>query len=189
MSGYVGLSVDKWGSKMKRSEINALEAIKLFSIEAHHGQTRKYTLEPYINHPIAVSNMVFYMGGNFSMVSAAILHDVVEDTKVEFHGLSEYLKDIRTRYEINTNEIYGLVHELTDKYTKDSYPHLNRKERKSLEAATWVNKSLNAQIIKRCDLYDNSLSIEKHDPEFYILYKEEVESIFNVMSKIGTGDE
>lgn len=51
-----------------------------FAIIAHENQYRKdNTL--YINHPIAVANMVRNLGYNDEVIAAAYLHDVVEDTK------------------------------------------------------------------------------------------------------------
>ena len=57
-----------------------------FAKAAHEsvGQVRKYTADPYIVHPLAVAQMVHDVtqGDEHyeSMVAAALLHDVVEDT-------------------------------------------------------------------------------------------------------------
>ncbi|MTJ93609.1 MAG: HD domain-containing protein, partial [Desulfovibrio sp.] len=55
-----------------------------FAAEAHAavGQVRKYTGEPYVEHPRAVARLVADAGGDDAMVAAAWLHDVVEDTRV-----------------------------------------------------------------------------------------------------------
>ena len=50
-----------------------------FCIVAHKGQVRKSGI-PYAIHPILVSCIVAYYGGEESMICAALLHDVVEDT-------------------------------------------------------------------------------------------------------------
>ena len=50
-----------------------------FCIVAHKGQIRKSGI-PYAIHPILVSCIVAYYGGEESMICAALLHDVVEDT-------------------------------------------------------------------------------------------------------------
>ncbi len=54
---------------------NALD----FAKEAHEGQFRK-SGEPYIIHPILVACIVAHYGGDETMIIAALLHDVVEDT-------------------------------------------------------------------------------------------------------------
>lgn len=47
---------------------------------AHEGQLRK-TGEPFITHPISVSNKVQHLGDEYAIT--AILHDTVEDTHID----------------------------------------------------------------------------------------------------------
>ncbi len=49
---------------------------------AHHGQTR-LSGEPYITHPVAVATIVAELGLDETSAAAALLHDAVEDTRVE----------------------------------------------------------------------------------------------------------
>lgn len=46
------------------------------------GQVRKYTGEPYINHPAAVAELVSSVPHTPEMLAAAWLHDTVEDTPI-----------------------------------------------------------------------------------------------------------
>ena len=109
------------------------DEIEQLARELHGDQKRKYTGDPYVNHTVAVANIVKTYGGDESMVYAAILHDVLEDTYIKesdlFMKLIDVLKDTKLSIDILT-----LVKELTDVYIKDDYPNVNRKGRKEKEA-------------------------------------------------------
>ncbi|NLY03455.1 MAG: bifunctional (p)ppGpp synthetase/guanosine-3',5'-bis(diphosphate) 3'-pyrophosphohydrolase [Campylobacter sp.] len=57
-------------------------------IKEHDGQYRK-SGEAYSVHPILVSCIVAFMGGDDDMIVAALLHDVVEDTNYELSSVRE----------------------------------------------------------------------------------------------------
>jgi len=50
-----------------------------FATKAHEGQVRKGTNRPYIVHPIEVGEIVASMTTDEEVISAAILHDTIED--------------------------------------------------------------------------------------------------------------
>lgn len=50
-----------------------------FATKAHEGQVRKGTTRPYIVHPIEVSKIVSTMTQDEEVISAAVLHDTIED--------------------------------------------------------------------------------------------------------------
>lgn len=50
-----------------------------FATKAHQGQFRKGTKRPYIVHPIEVGDIVATMTSDPEIISAAILHDTIED--------------------------------------------------------------------------------------------------------------
>lgn len=53
-----------------------------FAIKAHDGQTRKKSDIPYIYHPLNLACHCFAMGvDDDALISACLLHDVIEDTK------------------------------------------------------------------------------------------------------------
>ena len=60
-----------------------------FGAGAHEGQTRK-TGEPYITHPIAVAQELAEMRLDAQAITAAILHDVVEDTSASLDDIEEH---------------------------------------------------------------------------------------------------
>lgn len=50
-----------------------------FAKKAHAGQYRKGTARPYIVHPLEVGDIVAGMTADEEIISAAILHDTIED--------------------------------------------------------------------------------------------------------------
>lgn len=50
-----------------------------FATKAHEGQFRKGTKRPYIVHPVEVGDIVAGMTTDEEIISAAILHDTIED--------------------------------------------------------------------------------------------------------------
>ncbi len=60
--------------------IPELERAYLAAKSAHEGQLRKSGAE-YITHPVAVAEILADIGLDLATISAALLHDTVEDTK------------------------------------------------------------------------------------------------------------
>lgn len=158
------------------------EEILKFATEAHGEQTRKYTGLPYITHPVSVAEGVRLHGGDLNQQAAALLHDVLEDTQVTHSDLRAFLH--RTCFQEDAEDILALVVELTDVYTKENFPHLNRRDRKALEASRFQWCSDRAKAIKIQDIEDNTASIVEHDPSFAKIYLEEKELLMRRLSSI-----
>ena len=144
-----------------------LRAIE-FAMKAHDGQTRKYTGEPYVMHPIAVSIIVANVIDDTEMQVAAILHDTVEDTDVTF-------QDIASEF---GHRVFAMVRDLTD-ISKPSDG--NRKTRKELDRIHLSTISDNSKTIKIADLIHNSSSILLADPSFAKVYMREKRELLKVL--------
>ncbi|GGW44283.1 HD domain-containing protein [Arenibacter certesii] len=142
-----------------------------FARKAHGDQQRKYKKELYIEHPIRVAEMLKEIPHTPEMISAAYLHDVVEDTEVT-------LKQINKEF---GKKVGKLVEELTDEFTKDKYPELNRPWRKKKETERIANVSSEAQSIKLADIIDNLPSISHNDSGFAKRYIPEMEALVQVL--------
>lgn len=59
-----------------------------FAIAAHGAQTRKGTQVPYVSHLLQVSGLVLEYGGDSEQATAALLHDVVEDTSATIEAVA-----------------------------------------------------------------------------------------------------
>ena len=60
-------------------ETSMIDKAREFATKAHDGQFRKGTKRPYIVHPIEVGDIVSTMTTDEEVISAAILHDTIED--------------------------------------------------------------------------------------------------------------
>lgn len=143
-----------------------------FATKAHKNQKRKYTEEPYVNHVIAVAKTITDLGLHQDLICAALLHDTVEDTETTIEDIDR---------EFGTS-ISNLVEQLTDVYTSETFPKINRTERKKLECYRLSKVSGNAKTIKLADLIDNTSSIVKYDPKFAKVYLREKEEMLQILN-------
>ncbi|MBC7950185.1 MAG: bifunctional (p)ppGpp synthetase/guanosine-3',5'-bis(diphosphate) 3'-pyrophosphohydrolase [Chitinophagaceae bacterium] len=157
-----------------------LEKVKEFATSAHGDQQRKYSPEPYIVHPIRVMEICREYTSDVTVLSAALLHDVIEDTDVTTNKLEQFLLTVLN--EAKVSKTLRLVIELTDVYTKQKYPQLNRRKRKEKERARLGKISREAQIIKYADIIDNSGDLAGAETDFTLLWLREAMANLQVMN-------
>jgi GTP diphosphokinase / guanosine-3',5'-bis(diphosphate) 3'-diphosphatase len=71
----------EWAGYLKPEDVTRLETAYHFSEAAHNGQYRA-SGDPYISHPLAVANILAQLHLDPQALTAALLHDVMEDTSV-----------------------------------------------------------------------------------------------------------
>ena len=79
----------EWAGYLKPEDITQLESAYHFSKAAHEGQYRK-SGEPYISHPLAVADILAQWHMDPQALTAALLHDVTEDTAVTKVEISKH---------------------------------------------------------------------------------------------------
>lgn len=80
--------LDTYRRMYPRAKTGLIEQAYRVADKAHEGQERK-SGEPYIIHPIAVAQIIADMGLPDTVIAAALLHDVVEDTDYPLSQLSD----------------------------------------------------------------------------------------------------
>ena len=60
--------------------MNMLEETIIYATVLHQGKVRKFKNTPYILHPIEVAQILSTMTDDQEVITAGILHDIVEDT-------------------------------------------------------------------------------------------------------------
>jgi (p)ppGpp synthase/HD superfamily hydrolase len=124
-----------------------------YAIWAHGEQKRKYTGEPYWFHLQEVAQILLRYSATADVVAAGWLHDVLEDTCIQFNELVNQFDAT----------IAGLVLEVTDVSRKDHGPRPMRKrlDRQYLAGASW-----RGQMIKCADTISNTKDIVENDKRF-----------------------
>ena len=76
-----------------------------FAANAHDGMVRKKDNTPYILHPLEAATVVGSMTDDRDVISAALLHDVVEDTEITIDEIEEaFGKRVRELVESETED-------------------------------------------------------------------------------------
>ena len=126
-----------------------LAKAEAYARQQHEGQFRKgEAQEPYITHIIEVASRVARYGGSDNAITAAWLHDVVEDCEPE-------IEDIEQLFGVDVAKI---VAEVTDDKS------LSKEQRKALQVSNASHKSEEACLIKWADKTCNLLSIANSPP-------------------------
>jgi GTP diphosphokinase / guanosine-3',5'-bis(diphosphate) 3'-diphosphatase len=122
-----------------------------FAAHKHRDQRRKDEgASPYINHPIALANILVNEGGitDHVVLCAAILHDTIEDTETTYDELVEAFGP----------EIADAVQEVTDDKS------LPKAERKLLQIEHAAHVSPRAKLVKLADKTCNLRDIATSPP-------------------------
>lgn len=144
---------------MKRTLLQRAED---FATCAHvaKGQVRKYTNEPYWMHCKEVAFLVEAVGGDEEMIAAAWLHDTVEDTDTTFQNIHDSFGA----------RVTMLVSDVTDISRPEDG---NRATRKAIDREHIALASPEGKTIKLADLISNASTINRHDPNFAVVYMRE----------------
>src|SRR5271170_4094156 len=89
----VDLRVVELMDKVRRNrpgdDLELLRRAYDFAAEEHKSQTR-LSGEPYLSHPVEVAHLLADMKLDVTSICAALLHDVVEDTKIPLDKITEH---------------------------------------------------------------------------------------------------
>jgi RelA/SpoT family (p)ppGpp synthetase len=140
---------------------NTKKALEL-STRAHEGQFRK-SGEPYIVHPILVAAITAAFSNDETMVQAALLHDVVEDTHYEIEDLrGEFGDDVVHLVEGLTKIVQIRDEKLVPSGSDERLINSALSFRKMLIASI---KDIRVLVIKLCDRLHNMLTLDALRPD------------------------
>lgn len=147
------------------------EMTKLYTKAAHDacGQVRKLSGEPYWVHPIGVADIVARYTDDIATIQGALLHDVIEDTKITRDQLVD----------VFGQEVGDIVQGCSDPQQKD--PNMPRSVRKRINREHAAQQNSKVQNIKVADSIYNLLDMEGMDRESCIQYLKEKEQMIDMM--------
>lgn len=127
-----------------------IEKAITFATRAHEGQVRKGTDRPYIVHPLEVGRIVASMTEDEEIISAAILHDTMEDCE----GITK---------EVICREFTKRVAELVAKESEDKSKTWMERKRATIERLKTACREV--QMISLADKLSNMRDIDRDYPE------------------------
>ena len=140
---------------MEKPVARILEALQFAALK-HRDQRRKdLEASPYINHPIALANILWREGGvtDASVICAALLHDTIEDTQTTAAELRRHFGA----------KVAGIVLEVTDD------KKLDKAVRKRLQIEHAPHLSRAAKLVKLADKISNVRDMNASPPAHWPL--------------------
>ena len=139
-----------------------------FAAKKHHGQMRKETEPlPYITHLFSVALLVAEDGADDDVVTAALLHDTIEDTRTTREEIAQAFNE----------RVATLVESVSEPKEKDG-KKLSWKESKEHYLANLEKASDDAVLVATADKIDNIESkleaFEKEGPALLKRWKQPV---------------
>jgi guanosine-3',5'-bis(diphosphate) 3'-pyrophosphohydrolase len=138
-------------AELPPGELAAVLRALAFAADRHRDQRRKdAAASPYINHPIALANVLVREGGvgEPDVIAAALLHDTLEDTQTTPAELDAAFGA----------RVAGIVAEVTDD------KRLPKAERKRLQVEHAAAISREAKLVKLADKICNLRDMAEHPP-------------------------
>jgi guanosine-3',5'-bis(diphosphate) 3'-pyrophosphohydrolase len=122
-----------------------------FAADKHRNQRRKdEEASPYINHPVALANLLAQAGiSDTTVLAAALLHDTIEDTDATAEELMGAFGQ----------EITAVVLEVTDDKS------LPKEERKRVQIEHAAHLSTPAKLVKLADKICNLRDVSQSPPK------------------------
>jgi guanosine-3',5'-bis(diphosphate) 3'-pyrophosphohydrolase len=146
--------VDDLASYLNKHQVNQVRRAFYFAEQAHEGQLRQ-SGEPYVTHPLAVAKILSGMHMDPESLTAAMLHDVIEDTGITKRAIR--------------NQFGNSVAELVDGVSKlnriDFSTRAEAQAENFQKMAMAMAKDLRVILVKIADRLHNMRTLDVLTPE------------------------
>lgn len=144
-----------------------------FMAEAHEGQLR-YSGKPYISHPVWIAKVISQLNIGQEAVIAALLHDCVEDTKIEIDDIDREFGD----------EVALLVSGLTEVKTKTKGLKINQTNIEVFRKFFFSSvNDVRVLIIRLVDKLHNTMTIEHLPRVRQLIYAQNIMRIYGPLAE------
>jgi (p)ppGpp synthase/HD superfamily hydrolase len=145
---------------------NKIIIAEQFAKMSHYGQVRKFTGEPYYEHPMRVALMATEFNLSINEIVTCWLHDTIEDTTATEEQIIRYFG----------NEVNSLVQELTS--NKEESQKVGKTQYLISKIKGMSNQAFTIKLLDRLDNVTNiTLAPEKFAKKYYIETKEIIDNI------------
>ncbi len=152
------LTIDTLDRKLRNylppDQSNLVRRAFYYAEQAHYGQYRR-SGEPYVSHPLAVTNILAEMRMDHQSLVAAMLHDVIEDTRIDKKTIE--------------NQFGEIVAELVDGVSKLTQIEFSSFEEKQAEnfrkMALAMARDIRVVLVKLADRLHNMRTLGVLPPE------------------------
>ena len=165
-----------------------LEQVENLAKKLHEGQMRKFTGIPYYTHPKKVSILLEqYFGKKMNprerivYISAALLHDTVEDCGITLEDLKNYLRDFENTagYDTLSEELIDRIVAVVDKLTTSTKCAKRNKTQYLIRTMNNLyTEDFLCFAVKMCDRIDNAVDLVYAEESFAKSYAKETATIF-----------
>ena len=135
------------------ADLEVIQRAYEYADEKHKNQLRK-SGEPYIIHPLAVAEIVAEIGLDTDAITAALLHDCLEDTDASFEEISRMFGET----------VANLVEGVT-KLTRVQYSTMEEQQMENLRKMFMaMSKDIRVILIKIADRLHNTRTLQYQTP-------------------------
>ncbi len=160
--------IDKIKSYNRFFNKNTLSKAYEFAVNAHKNQKRK-SGDPFVNHPLAVANILSDLRLDSATIVTGLLHDTIEDTKTTYNVvLKEFGKEVADLVD-GVTKISALEDKAADKNKAENFRKLILATSKDIRVllVKLADRLHNMRTIKAFDSKEKQKRISKETMEVY----------------------
>ena len=160
--------IDKIKSYNRFFNKDTLSKAYEFAVNAHKNQKRK-SGDPFVNHPLAVANILSDLRLDSATIVTGLLHDTIEDTKTTYNVvLKEFGKEVADLVD-GVTKISALEDKAADKNKAENFRKLILATSKDIRVllVKLADRLHNMRTIKAFDSKEKQKRISKETMEVY----------------------